>query len=519
MGAFGRIMGAMLDVADRSNTRMRSLRVFGREQQTSEDNALGNELVAARARCMDARRNNPIAAGLIERFSETVAGKAAVAWSTSDDAWNEQAEHYVAETLDIPHLCMRGTEARLWAGELFLVPTDDGQVIEYEAERCRTPDAQKHDPTVNEGVRFDPRTRKPIQFCLHARDERGSFSLPHDFRWFDAASIYHVARQWRPDQVRCWPELTPAIETLVLLGEINAATLGRAKQDALAAWILKRGASGQPFRLRGEQSSRTVGTSPLEKFTSGMIFEVDSDQSIDSFRSETPNSQYFNFVRYNAAVIAACVGVPAFVVTMMFDGYTFATARAALLAAQPSVDKWRTWIGGYARRLAIWRAAMGVARGDLPPAPTETRLVGGRETQVSELNECEVIFPSFADIDPLNTTQIEMQRIRMGADTLGRACKRAGTTLRRTIRERAKELVMIADTETASGLAPGSLSAVQIPGQTSMQTAPSRFAEPARDGDDNADENANEDRSATPPPEPDDDKEDKDGGGEFGGWL
>ena len=75
MSLLGRIIGGgALDIGESRSRLRRSLSAYGRTVQAIEDRLIAGDLATARAACMDARRNNPIAAGLVSRFSETVVG-------------------------------------------------------------------------------------------------------------------------------------------------------------------------------------------------------------------------------------------------------------------------------------------------------------------------------------------------------------------------------------------------------------------------------------------------------------
>ena len=96
---------------------------------------------------------------------------------------------------------------------------------------------------------------------------------------------------------------------------------------------------------------------------------------------------------------------------------------------------------------------------ELPPAPVDAR---GR----SEWDRWTWQRPAMMWLDPQAAVQAEMQEIRIGVKTLNQAAAERGLDLEETLRERAREISLCRSIEAENGLQPGSLSDIQIPGQT-----------------------------------------------------
>jgi capsid protein len=147
--AAGRIMAGGYDAA--KSDRNRGDMPWGSAVSQDEDHFVtGYDRETIRQKLLHMRRNVPLVKSLCDRMCDFVVGPAGlqVQALTDDPAWNNAAEQWFAAwcrncdvTGRIPfRRIQRGlVDARLWAGESFILFTDDGHLQAIEAERVRQP--------------------------------------------------------------------------------------------------------------------------------------------------------------------------------------------------------------------------------------------------------------------------------------------------------------------------------------------------------------------------------------------
>lgn len=451
---------SILDAALEQTARM-SLRLMGRDVNADEDRLLPqSDRDMAVNRCHDLRRNNPVAAGVSEGLADNVAGSRIILQArTSDPAWNAEAEAWfrawagACETSgreNFAGVVRHAVRARMFDGELFLVPQPDGRLTLVESQRVRPGPG-------GDGLAYEvDGDGRVTAWRVCDRDPRtGEVTDTSPSRMVRDA--FHVAWRWRPDQVRGWPQLATVANAMQDLGEINAANLKKYKMGALAAWTLTGGG-----RLKGRttRTGQTEGTHPLMSFQDGMIYELDEGQQLQPFQNTQPGGEYAPFVELNLRLIGMALRLPYEFLLMYFGGATFSASKSALLQVQTTLGSWQDWLEDtLIRPVVAWRVAHAIADGELPPAPVDAR---GR----SEWDRWQWQRPAVLWLDPQAAVQAEMQEVTMGVRTLAEAAAERGRDLEETLRERARELRLCATIEAENNLPAGSLSRIQIPGQT-----------------------------------------------------
>jgi capsid protein len=479
--ATGGMFAYILDAAERSRAR-KDLHYFGRAQSRSEDRLLPHyEIETARQRLHDARRNNPLIAGIGDRFADSIIGNRLVLHPrTKDEAWNKKASDFMLSWMRRPTVDKRRTmlecaktavSSRLWDGESFYRKDNNlGLLHPLEAERIRPPqgdDLQNH--TAGRpgalGAHVDPATGEVLAWCVHGRDKDGGFFGDREQAWIPSAEMVGpVGRLWRFDQVRCLPELAPVANLLVDMNEVNQYAMNKMKADQLMAWIHTRSQSSTAtLRGRGGTNvSQPAGTQPLSKMDFGQIFETDGE--LQSFASQTPGNNYEPFMEMNLRIFCACIGLPYEYAMLFFGKANFSSSKATRLLVQRTVESWQTDIAeDFFKPIIWWRISLAIMRGELPAAP-----VG--DDGMSEFWKWEWQVPSLEWIDEQNAVQAEMQTYLLGATTLSAINGRRGRDLEETLRIKAKEKVLIKSIAKEFSLNPEELSFVQIPGQKFLES-------------------------------------------------
>lgn len=437
------------------STARASLRVLGRLDLGSEDHILpqdDRDMVLARTH--DLRRNNPVASGVMKAMIDNVLGSRLVFQArTSNAEWNRKAEKFFrrwalsASTdgrFDLGGIFAQCVNARLFDGELLLVPAPDGTLTLVEAERLRPEVGEK------QAYKLDKYGRV-TQWSIANRDDNGLIgSNPSRTIIRDAI---HVAWRTRPDQVRGWPELATVANTMADIGEINAANLKKYKMGALNAWVLSGG--GQ---LKGRNNRSAGGTRSLAEFKDGSIFELEQGQSLQSFQNNSPGGEYAPFVQINVQLISMALRLPYEFLLMYFAGSNFSASRTALLQAGKTIRSWQDWLWPYMQRVIAWRIAKAIGDGDLPPAPVDA-------DSRSEWDRWEWTRPALDWIDPQSAIQSEQEELRLGVTTLSDVAAARGRDLEETLERKARDLKLVIDVAERTGVSVAALSDNQIPGQ------------------------------------------------------
>lgn len=457
---------SILDAAMEGTART-ALRVLGRDVSADEDHLLpqGDRDTAVN-RCHDLRRNNPVAAGALQALLDNVIGPRVVMQArTSDAAWNDAAEQWfrrwsgMAETSgreDFAGILGQCVNARLFDGELLLVPHVSGSITLVESERVRDGGPDKPAYQLDKDGRV-------TSWRVCDRNAGGEFSadgVAHNVR-----DAIHVAYRTRPDQVRGWPQLATVANICADIGEINAANLKKYKMGALAAWTLTGG--GQ---LRGRNGHS--GGTPLAQFRDGMIYELEQGQTLQPFSNNQPGGEYAPFVKLNLQLVSTALRLPYEFLLMYFGDSNFASSRTALLQAAKTIGSWQSWLERSAiRPMMAWRVAQAIADGELPPAPVDA---DGR----SEWDRWEWMRPALDWIDPQSAIQAEQQELRLGVTSLSEVVAAHGRDLDETLRRKARDLALVRKIAAEYGVPAEQLYDNQISGQTPLMPVDAA-AEPA----------------------------------------
>ena len=473
---FGRmIKGASYDSGEQSRNR-RDLRMFARTAPRDEDRLITDySRQLARARCHDLRRNNPIVAGIGDRFADYVVHTGIRPQAQSSDPdWNKEAEAWFdnwvptadcRERLTLDEMSRMCVTERLFSGELVFLLMDNGTLMPVEAERIRAPKGTYELPLGFDGVRLD-KIGRVTGYCIHGRDRMGVFSGPHDEQWYSSNDLIHVARPWRPDSIRPMPELSPVANTLADMAELNNATLNTAKLQAMVGLIINKlgGASNPNFGFRtANGSTKLPGYPDLRRVDNLMVLEGDHGDTLSGLHSTAPGSQYDPFMKFQLQLIGAAIGLPSEFVMMAFERVSFSGSKAALMQAARTIENWQFWmIDNFLQPTWNWRIAKAIKDRVLPKAPVD-------KNGVNEWWKVEWQPPAMDWVDPQGQLQTDMQEYMIGAADLASIGRRRGKDWQQVAINKARELKRldeIAKEEGPKDCTRANLSFFQIPGQT-----------------------------------------------------
>jgi capsid protein len=461
-----RFLAGILDAGERSRGR-RALEVYGRATPGDEDRLYPqSDRDTTAQKCYDLIRNNPVISGASDRIVDNVVGSKIVMQArTSDPVWNAKAERWLKnwcaaidpeKRTNFTTSARLTVAARLYAGEIFHMPTPDGQLAIIEAERIRKPQNDRNAVGGLNGYRQDPITGRVTGWCVHGRDANGGFGSTHAEQW--VPFLFHPHYRWRPDQVRGWPMLAKVANMATDIHEINNANLRKNKMGAMAAWVYKKGQSGGG--LQGRTAATSSTGQPLQKFTDGQIYEIESGSELAPFLNNQPGAEYAPFMELNLRMFGMAVGLPYEFLLMYFGGGSFSSSKSSLLQAYKTIDTWQEWLDcDYLLPVTQWRIAKAITDRELPPAPVDS-------DGVSEFGKWEWQRPGVEWIDPQNAIQNDMQEVRIGATSMYKVCGKRGADAEETARDNARYLIMLDKVGKEFGVDPARLHNIQIPGQT-----------------------------------------------------
>ena len=198
-------------------------------------------------------RNNGIAVRMAEVFGQFTVGPNGIVFapSSSSPDWNKAASDVLKRWGRFADLSSRQTFAALqnicahrlfFDGEVFIVKKyEQGpgrrlypRLHLLETQRVATPPDRWGEPDLNihDGVEVDDYGR-PVAYWV--KDE----FMGNAYKRYDASNVFHIFDQDRPGQLRGLPFLTPVINELADLEELERLTMRVAKKAASIAAIFK----------------------------------------------------------------------------------------------------------------------------------------------------------------------------------------------------------------------------------------------------------------------------------------
>ena len=466
-----RLFGSMFDAA--AATINRGLKVFyERWRRGPEDEVVTSyERIALILKCRDALRNNPVAAGIVDRIANIVVGTGIVPEAhTTDPEWNAAAEAYWREWARHPETegCSTLTDLLtvlagqvVTEGGIFLVKHSDGSIEPVELDRLEAPHAER---TALDNRPYDTdRFGRITRWCVADTGATAAKFADRPYRWIRAENALTLFDRKRADQVLPWPQLAPVLDTIQDLKELNELTLRKAKAQASVAVAHKRGASGKGLQLQGrrelaaQDAAEKAAAQKLQDATGWALVDTDGDMSI--LANNTPGNTYDQFVRWNVQQIGMAIGLPYEFLLLFFGNSTYSSSKATLVQAHASIKRRQdALIEHILRPLWLWRIAMAVADGDLPPPPFCP------ETGLPDYDHVSWRRPPFDWIDVSDAIDVEIKEVRAGFRTRAECCAKRGLDFEDVLRKSAAEQAAIRRVAAEYGVDPADLSNTVLPG-------------------------------------------------------
>ena len=279
-------------------------------------------------------RNNGIAIRMAEVFAQYTVGPNGIVFApaSSDDDWNLAASEALKKWGRFCDLASRqsfGALQSICAHRLFF----DGEVFALkkyekvngrwfprlqllETQRIATPPDRWGLPDVNihDGVEVDDHGRPIAYWC---RDE----FMGNEYVRLEAANVFHIFDQDRPGQLRGLPFLTPVMNELADLEELEKLTMRVAKKQASISAIFKTRSSQLPshqIRATRLTQSQTLNTGDhvtnervqaMADTYGGDVISIFNDEEMVLPPSETPTVAQREHWDYLVSKVC-CIGIP-----------------------------------------------------------------------------------------------------------------------------------------------------------------------------------------------------------------
>lgn len=230
-------------------------------------------------------------------------------------------------------------------GDIFVLPTESGQVEIVESHRCRTP--TKTTRNVVHGVLLDEhRRREEYWFTKRDIDPSEALRLVSDITPYPARNkeghrqVFHIYNPKRCTQTRGVTALAPIFDASGMFEDINFARM--IQQQIVSCFAIirtkEKGTFGGPPSATGNVTTETRSdgsTRTLQGIAPGMEISGEEGESINGFSPSVPSPTFFDHMRLVLTLIGINIGLPLVMVLMdgsetNFSGYRGAVDQARM---------------------------------------------------------------------------------------------------------------------------------------------------------------------------------------------
>lgn len=298
----------------------------------------------------------------------------------------------------------------------------------HEAEMISSPTWGIDSDTLNDGVILDDFGNVTAYVLLsdHPGERMGGSRL--DFEYVRAQDMLHMFNADRPAQIRGCPEIAPALPLYAMRRRYALATIRAAEIAAMLSWLLKT------------QDSPTdpVDLVPLDSvdMERGMGMTLPAGWEPFQLKAEQPTVAYEQFTKAIIREIARCLNMPFAVAAGDSSDYNYASGRMDYQIYFKAIDVERSYweLNALDVVFAKWWQEARLVRGLLP----ET--LRGREVP-----EHSWRWDGREHVDPLKEANAQAVRLAAHTTTLADEYAKQGHDWEEKLRQRAKELSLMAE--------------------------------------------------------------------------
>jgi len=387
--------------------------------------------------------NNSYARGIVLTLANDVVGTGPrLQLLTSDSDANKEIERQFTRWADAVGLAEKLRTmriARAQDGEAFALLTSNSRLATsvtldlklVEADQISTPDLNPLTENSVDGIVFDE-SGNPLEYHLlrqHPGDARIALGGIKDYVRLPAEAVIHWYRMDRPGQSRGIPDIMPALPLFAQLRRFTLAVLAAAETAADFAGILYTDAPAN-----GEaDAAEPFEPIELEKRA---LLTMPGGWKMSQMEAEQPSTTYAEFKREILNEIARCLNMPANVARADSSGYNYASGRLdhqtyfkAIRVEQSHLE-----VAVLDRILAAWldEAALipGLLPSGLPPIASW---------------EHQWFWDGREHVDPAKEASAQATRLASHTTTLAEEYARRGLDWEEQIRQRAKEVALLAE--------------------------------------------------------------------------
>ena len=382
--------------------------------------------------------NNSYAKGIVLTLANDCVGTGPrLQLLTDSDDLNRQLEHDFAAwgaAVALPEKLRTMRLARCQDGESFGLLAFNPRVAHpvqldlllLEAEQVASPWRHLPDDHEVDGVVLDDHGN-PAAYRVLKEHPGGPGRLGSEqFVTVPAAAMVHVFRQDRPGQHRGIPEITPALPLFAQLRRFTLAVLAAAEAAADFAGILYTDAPAN-----GEADA--VEPMDLIELERNMLLTMPGGWKMAQVEPMQPATTYAEFKHELLNEIARCLNLPFNIAAGNSSGYNYASGRLdhQTYFKAVRVDQSFTAARVLDRVLAAWLR--------------EYAVLVGQVALLRALPPHQWFWDGFEHVDPAKEATAQETRLRNHSTTLAHEYARQGKDWEVELRQRAKELRLMAE--------------------------------------------------------------------------
>ena len=410
--------------------------------------------------------NNSYAAGIVATLANDVVGTGPRLQVLTDDpdANNaiEQAFNAWARSINLADRLRTMRMARAHSGECFAklasnpvvpgpVKLDVGLI---EADRVASLNYGVLGPYEVDGIVYDA-SGNPVAYRV-LRDHPGDRSVTLASDVYEASRIVHYFMPARPEQHRGIPDLVPALPLFAQLRRYTIAVLSAAETAANFAGTVETDAPAN-----GEADPvEPMDTIELE---ANSLLTLPAGWKMSQVKPEQPTTSYGEFKREILNEIARCLNMPFNVAAGNSSGYNYASGRLDHQTYFKSIriDQAHMARTVLARILAEWFDEAKLIESLVPP-----------RVRALEALPHQWFWDGNEHVDPAKEATAQATRLTNHTTTLAREYARHGKDWEAELRQRARELALMAELGIALPAAPASQPVDQFTEETDDDPEP-----------------------------------------------
>jgi lambda family phage portal protein len=328
--------------------------------------------------------------------------------------------------------------ARAEDGEAFAMLTSNSRLNTpvkldlrlIEADQVTTPDLSYLEPNAVDGIVFDE-AGNPREYHVMRRHP-GSHGAVFDLAYerIPAEAIIHCYRCDRPGQSRGIPDITPALPLFAQLRRFTLAVIAAAETAANFAGILYTDAPA------GGEADPAEPFEPIE-LESRALVTMPGGWRMAQIEAQQPTTSFAEFKHEILNEIARCLNMPYNVAAGNSSGYNYASGRLDHQTYFKSIRVEQAHIGLVVldRILAAWLDEAVLMEGYLPPSL--------RTLDADRAHQW--FFEGHDHVDPLKEASAQATRLTNHTTTLANEYARQGRDWETELRQRAKEIQLMAE--------------------------------------------------------------------------